>query len=313
VLNEIDQYLIEEELEHLQKGWISRREFLHQAGLIGVGAAAAVAMARAITPRPARAADLAQTSPFHVPEDDSAVAWDWITYTSADGAVIKGYLARPTGEASGLPGIAVCHANSGVSPHVQDVARRFANRGYMAIAPDLVSRLGSSTPELTRDEWSVAFREYREISPPLDMLDFTGALDFLKQQPSVDPTKLAATGYCLGGAIIYRLATVYSDLTAVAPFYGSNPPLEDVPNIRAAVFGVYGGLDERLNARIPDLVAAMDAAGTTYQTKIYPDSEHGFFEDGSRGHNPEASVEAWIDTLSWFADHLGLPESYLAA
>src|SRR5205814_1767313 len=143
--------------------------------------------------------------------------------------------------------------------------------------------------------------------PVQNALDFVAAVDYLKAHPAVDETKLAATGYCFGGSVIWRLATLSPDLAAVAPFYGSNPPLEDVPRIRAAVFAVYGALDERVDEGIPAIQTAMDAAGTTYQVKVYPDSPHAFHDDTSNSYVLEAAREAWIDTLDWFSQYLALP------
>jgi carboxymethylenebutenolidase len=130
----------------------------------------------------------------------------------------------------------------------------------------------------------------------------------LKMHSAVNPEKLAATGYCAGGTVTWRLATLSPDLRAAAPFYGTNPPDEAVPNIRAAVLGVYGELDERVNAGIPDIDAMLQAAGKTYELKVYPSSLHGFHDDsGNPAYNPATAPEAWRDTLSWFARYLELP------
>ena len=305
-MNSVQQYLVEEELEHYRDGWISRREFLRRAGLLGAAAATAAAMARSVSPRPAKAAPSTQASPFHVPADDVGVATDWVWYHSTDDAMLKAYLAWPSdsGMTRSLPGVTVCHENRGLTVHIQDVARRFARQGYVAIAPDLPSRLGTPTDELTDEQIMAA---YRTFTPQQNALDHAAALDYLRAHPAVDESKLAGTGYCFGGSVIWRLATVYPHLGAAAPFYGSAPPLADVPNIRAAMFGVYASSDERINAGISDLSLAMDAAGVRYQMTIYPDSDHGFHNDTGRAYNPQAAAEAWVDTLHWFAENLGLP------
>ena len=310
-MDSTQQYLVDEELEHYRDGWISRRHFLRRAALLGAGTATALAMARSITPRPAHAAPPAQASPFHVPEGDPAVATDWAWYRSTDGTMLKAYLAWPALSATGmsLPGVAVCHENRGLNLHIQDVARRFAGQGYMAIAPDLPSRTGTPTDEMTSDEQIMA--AYRQLTAQQNALDFAAALDFLRAHPAVDGSKLAATGYCFGGGVIWRLATVYPLLSAAAPFYGSTPPLDDVRNIRAAMLGVYAGRDERLNAGIPDLSKAMDAAGIRYRIAVYPDSDHAFHNDTGRVYNRDTAVQAWMDTLTWFAEYLRLPAPVL--
>jgi carboxymethylenebutenolidase len=306
-MNSTERYLVEEELEHYRDGWIGRRDFLRRAALLGVGAAAAAAMANSVTPRPARSAPAAQNSPFHVPETDPAVASDWASYVSTDGVMVRAYLAWPAEPAlnAQLPGVAICHENRGLQPQIRDVARRFAKQGYVAIAPDLPSRTGTPTAEMTSDEQIM--EAFRSLTPEQNALDFTAALDFIRAEHPVDGGKLAATGYCFGGGVTWRLATVYPQLAAAAPFYGSGPPLESVPNIRAAMLGVYASSDDRINAGIPDLSAALDAAGVTYRVTVYPDSDHGFHNDAGRVYNQSAAVQAWMDTLNWFAEHLSLP------
>jgi carboxymethylenebutenolidase len=307
-VNSIEQYLVDEELWHYRQGWISRREFLRRATVLGAGAATAAAMAATVVPaRRAGAAPAAQgTSPFSVPEGDPSVATDWVWYHSTDGADVKAYVAWPAGAAMAgrLPGVAVCHENQGLIPHIQDVARRFAKAGYVAIAPDLVSRFGAPTDEFAAPEDLMA--AYRMLTPEQNALDMGAALDFLQAHPAVDDTKLAATGYCFGGAVTWRLTTVYPDLVAAAPFYGANPPLDQVPNIRAAVLGVYGELDQNINPGIPALTAALEAAGIRHEIKVYPNSLHAFHADHRPAFNPQTAPQAWIDTLNWFATYLRL-------
>ncbi|MBI4212751.1 MAG: dienelactone hydrolase family protein [Chloroflexi bacterium] len=308
-MNEVQQYLVEEELEHYRDGWINRREFLRRASLLGVASSVAAALSTSVTPAraaPATAQD--QTSPFHVPEDDPAVATGWSSYPSDDGAELHAYVAWPATatEGAGFPGIAICHENQGLTAHIQDVARRYALQGYVAIAPDLPSRFGPPTSELSPDEVRATFSR---LSPRQNARDFAAALDFIRQDAAVDSTKLAATGYCFGGGVIWELTTIYPDLIAAAPYYGSAPPLVGVSEIRAAVFGVYGELDTRLNASIPDLQAALDTSGKTYSMKIYPNAPHAFHNDTGRAYNRDAAVEAYVDTLNWFAEHLSLAPS----
>lgn len=308
-MNEIQQYLVEEELEHYRDGWISRASFSAGHPCWGSPPAAGAAMVRSVAVVPLAMAQ-PEESPFHVREDDPSVGSEWISYPGSDGAQIAAYLAWPTADAApgSRPGVAVCHMNRGLDAHTQDVARRFAKQGYVAIAPDVVSRIGPPSPQLSLDQWTQAYRQVAQNTPQ----DFASALEFLKQNPSVDPEKFAATGYCLGGGVVWSLSTIYPELRAAAPFYGGNPPLADVPNIKAAMLGVYGGLDTRLNEGIPAVQGAMDAAGTTYRIKIYPNSQHAFFADFLGSYNRETAIEASGDTLNWFAEHLGLPAPNLS-
>lgn len=303
-VNEVQKYLVDEELEHYRDGWIDRREFLRRSSLLGVASAAAAAMARTVSVVPVAHAQPEQ-SPYHVPEGDPRVSSDWIWFRSSDGAQIQAYVAWPATARmnQSLPGVAVCHENRGLQPHYQDVARRYAVQGYVAIAPDLPSRLGTPSGELSADQITAAYAQFNARQNPRDL---AAALDFLKAHPSVDETKLAATGYCFGGGVIWELTTIYPSLTAAAPFYGARPPAEGVPNIKAAVLGVFGELDERINAGMETLGPDLDTAGATYQFKIYRGAPHAFFNDTGASYRREAAVEAYGDTLNWFAQHLGL-------
>lgn len=303
-MNSMQLYLAEEELEHYRDGWISRREFLRRAALIGVGIAAASKMAGSIVPtRRVQAAPPAQRSPFSVPEDDPSIATDWVWYRSTDGVLIKAYVAWPTGARmdQSRPGVVVCHENRGLLAHHRDVPRRFAKQGYVAVAPDLISRTGTPTDAMTEDESLAAFAS---LNTDVAAADLLAGVDFLKAHPAVDDAKLAATGYCAGSSVIWRLVTRSPDLRAAAPYYGANPPLDEVPNIRAAVLAVYGGLDERINAGIPAMEDAMRAAGIKYRIHVYPDSAHAFHNDTRPSYNPETASAAWLQTLEWFAENL---------
>jgi carboxymethylenebutenolidase len=148
---------------------------------------------------------------------------------------------------------------------------------------------------------------YRQLTDQQNALDFRAALEYLQAHPAVNGNKLAATGYCFGGGVIWRLATVAPTLTAAAPFYGSAPPASEASNIRAATLGVYGGLDDRLNARMPAWQEALAAAGVVHKMNVYPNAAHGFHDDTGNAYNREMAVQAWMDTLNWFAEHLSLP------
>jgi len=300
----VREYLVNEELDHFRSGWISRREFLRRAGLIGVSAATATAMVRGVTPVKAQPTGPG-TSPFHVDADDPRIQSETLWYSGNDGAQLYAYRAWPAGAPTNgsLPGVVVIHQNRGLVEHLMDVARRFAVAGYVAIAPDFVSRTGTPAVQLSSDEQVAAYATLSAVQSAYDALS---ALDELANHPSVDTNKLAATGYCAGGGVTWRLATLAPQLKAVAPFYGSNPPLSDVPNIKAAVFAVYGELDQNVDAGIPTIEEALTGAGITYQVKIYPNSRHAFHDDTGQAYNAATAPEAYTDTLSWFAQYLNL-------
>ena len=218
----------------------------------------------------------------------------------ADGAELKAYLSRPAG-LSTAPGIVVIHENKGLMPYVRDVAEGLASSGYIAVAPDLLSREGGT------DSFSDPENEIppvlREIPQERHISDVQAVIDWLKDQPGV--SGLGIIGFCFGGGIAWRLATSCSDLKAAVPFYGANPPLEDVPSINAAVYAVYGPLDERINPGIEAITEAMKTAGKAFDSKVYPYAVHAFHNHTNRAiYNAAAARMAWSDALKWLDAHL---------
>ena len=237
-------------------------------------------------------------SPLSVAADDPAVQGADITFPSGD-VEVMGYLAQPA-EAGVYPAILVCHENRGLTDHIRDVARRFAKNGYVALAVDLLSREGG-TPANDRDAVPGLLTN---AGADRHVGDFMAAADYLKTLETVDAARLGMTGYCFGGGITWRVATAMPDLKAAVPFYGPAPELDQVPNIQAAVFGVYAEQDERINGGIADLEKALQDAGTTYQITIYPGVNHAFHNDTGQRYVEAQATEAWEDTLAWFAEHV---------
>lgn len=237
-------------------------------------------------------------SPFSVPEGDPAVESSRVSFTS-QGDEIMAYLARPANEGV-FAAILVCHENRGLNPHIEDVARRFAKEGYVALAIDLLSREGGTAAH-DRDEvpglLSGAPAE-RHVA------DFAAGLGYLQTLDYVDGERIGMTGYCFGGGITWRCAVALPDLQAAVPFYGPAPDLDQVPNINAAVFGVYAELDNRINAGKDALEQALIDAGITHQMKVYPGVNHAFHNDTGQRYVEEQATQAWLDTLAWFEQYL---------
>ena len=211
------------------------------------------------------------------------------------GDSVAAYLAKPAGGAAG-PGVVVIHENRGLVPYLRDVADGLASSGYMAVVPDMLSREGGT--ESVADVPPVLSEIPRERHTD----DALAAIQFLKDQGA---TKIGIIGFCFGGAVTWRVAVASADVSAAVPFYGSNPPLEGVPGIKAAVFAVYGELDERVNAGIDDMEAALTAAGTTHERKVYAGAPHAFHNHTNADrHNAAAAKDAWADALAWFDKHL---------
>ena len=306
---------------------MDRRTFIRRAAVVGVGAAvmpgflAACAVEATATPIPtststptatpvpaATATATPALTPTPVPSSSgggvnplfvagSGIAREDIAVPSGD-ARIASYTARPVGGGP-WPGVVVVHENRGLVPYVRDVVDGLASSGFVAIAPDLASRAGG-TAQATP---SVGAALSAAASSGQAATDVLAVVDYLKSQ--LGATRIGVIGFCWGGAITWSVATMSPDVAAAIPFYGSNPPLEAVPRITAAVYAVYGAQDSRINAGIEDITAALNAAGTTWSSKVYSESPHAFMNHTNESrYNPATAPEAWADALAWLDQHL---------
>lgn len=256
---------------------------------------ATTAMADPTVTTQATATVTAPQSNATVPADDPAIQASAVEFPASDGAKIMGYLARPSAEGA-YPAILVCHENRGLTDHIRDVTRRFAKAGYVALAVDLLSRQGG-----TEKVGSSGVPGALGNNPPAQMVgDFQAGLDYLKQQPFVAQGQYGMTGFCFGGGMTWRAATQITELRAAVPYYGPNPPLEDVPKIQAAVLAQYGGNDARINAGIPAIEKAMQDNNKIFEYVIYQGANHAFNNDTGSNYNAQAAQEAWAKTLAWF-------------
>lgn len=319
-LGKFEKYLVEEFYDDYREGEISRRTFIRRVAFITGGMAAAVPvmlsvgcspievpaatdpMPEAETPTPMAEAEASGAvpgaqSPLSVPEGDPDLITEEVTLTS-QGDEIMVYLARPAAEGV-YPAVMVCHENRGLNDHIRDMARRFAKVGYVAVAPDLMAREGG-TANLDRDEVPGLLTN---AGIERHVADFTAAYEYLQAQEFVEADRIAMNGYCFGGGVTWQTATQLP-LAAAAPFYGPAPDLADVPNITAAMLGVYAEQDERINGGIPDLEAALEAAGVTHQINIYPGVGHAFNNDTGERYNEEQALQAWEDMLAWFEEYV---------
>ncbi|HEX9987724.1 MAG TPA: dienelactone hydrolase family protein [Chloroflexia bacterium] len=337
-LNDMQRYLVEEEAEKWQEGRLTRRDFMRRVSLI-VGAAAAggvlmslgcdpnlpattvpeatatVTGAPVAAPEPTAspaatagvtpASSAESSSPFHVPEGDPDVRAEMVEIPSSDSSFkLLGYFAvfaTPKMGPGKPPGVLVIHENRGLTDHIKDVVRRVAKAGYVGLCVDLVSREGGSA-SLEESERTGALGR---LQPEQAIADLSAGLDYLKSEAGgAAPDRLGVTGFCFGGGYTWRLATKRPDLKAAVPYYGPNPPLEDVPNIEAAVLGIYGGNDARITGQVPALEDALKKAGITYEIKIYEGANHAFHNDTGQNYKRDAAVDAWEKTLDWFGKYL---------
>jgi carboxymethylenebutenolidase len=237
-------------------------------------------------------------SPLSVPEGDPAVVSSEVTFTN-QGAQIMAYLARPAADGV-YPGVLVCHENRGLVPHIKDVARRLAKAGYVALAVDLLSREGG-TAAVDADQVPALLSS---APPERHVADFAAGLDYLQSLDYVDGEHIGMVGFCFGGGITWRCAVALPELKAAVPFYGPAPDLQQVPNIKAAVFGVYAEQDERITSSKDALEQALKKAGITYQMKVYPGVNHAFHNDTGPRYDEKQATQAWMDTLAWFEKYL---------
>lgn len=275
-------------------GKISRREFLQKSTLVAGSVVAANALGDLLGAAPANAAQ--------VDPNDPALASGEIKYNAADGAGIGGYMTRPKREGS-HPAVIVIHPWSGIDDHTRDVGRRLAKAGYVALVPDLLSRMGGTSSFSSRE---AAIAAGRKLDDETITRDLTGAVNYLKGQNFVRANRVGVIGFCWGGGKALMFTTRSKDLAASVIYYGDNPAnLEDVKNITVPVLGHYGEADERITSGVPKLNEAMKKYGKSFDYKIYAGAPHSFNTDDSpRSYREEAAKEAWGKTLEFFKKHL---------
>jgi len=271
--------------EGYRKGVMDRRDFFTKLARLAGGTAAAAALLPLLEGRTA----WAQV----IPADDARLQTGYIEYP-IEGGKMRAYSARPKGEGK-HPGVIVIHENRGLNPHTEDVARRVALEGYHAIAPDALSPVGG-TPS-NPDEIRPLFQK---LDAKANARNFAAAVQYLKTNPQTTG-KVGCVGFCWGGGVTNQVAVLSPDLTAAVPFYGSQPAVEDVPKIKAAMLIHYAGQDERINAGIPAFEEALKKAGIEYKIFMYEGAQHAFFNDTNPArHNKEASQLAWQRTIEFF-------------
>jgi carboxymethylenebutenolidase len=327
-MNIFQRYLAEEFAEDYEEGRLSRREALKLIVSVTGSVVAANSILAACTPPPEETAtsvasatdsptaeaiptlDDPPTAESAAPvapspaaygtvvPDDLAVIASEVQIPAADTNIL-GYLARPSSEGV-APVILVCHENRGLTPHIQDVTRRFAKAGYFGLAVDLLSRQGGSAV-VGQDNVPGALGN---IPPDQFVEDFKSGWRYLQGQPFADATRVGMTGFCFGGGVTWRVATQMPELLAAVPFYGPHPPVEDVPNIQAAVLAIYGELDSRINSGIPAIEQAMAENNKIYEKMIYQGADHAFHNDTGPRYHPESARDAWERTLAWFEQYV---------
>jgi carboxymethylenebutenolidase len=272
-------------------GRLTKRAFLDRAASVVGSAAAAVAALEALKPNYALAQQVAP--------DDPAIRTERVEYPSPDGhGTVRGLMARPSDATGPLPAVLVVHENRGLNPYIEDVVRRTAKAGYLALGPDGLTSLGGypGNDEEGRERQG-------QLDPAKLMADFFAGFEYLVGHPDVTG-RVGAVGFCYGGGVCNALAVAYPNLAASVPFYGRQPDAADVPAIEAPLMLHYAGLDERINAGWPAYEAALMEHGKAYSVHFYPDVNHGFHNDTTPRYDEAAATLAWDRTLAFFGEHL---------
>jgi carboxymethylenebutenolidase len=270
-------------------GRIDRREFLKRAGALGAGA---LAMAYGLMPDYARAQTISFTDP--------RIRAQYVRYPSPGGnaETIRGYLVAPAGQGP-FPAVLVIHENRGLNPYIEDVARRAAVAGFLALAPDGLSPLGGYPGN--DDEGRAMQAKLDQAKLRADMLN--GAW-WVKKLP-LSNRKLGVTGFCWGGGTTHFIAAAMgADLQAAAPFYGAAAAADKVADIKAPILAHLAEHDERINAMYPAFESALKANKVPHQIHVYPGTQHGFHNNSTPRYNEEAAKLAWERTVAHFRKHL---------
>ena len=294
-MTDMQRYLAEEVAEDHADGIISRTESMRRLALMGVTGAAATGLLAMFMAREAAAGS--ESSADEGTRAASETVWapvapESIMFAGPRVPLMAAWAAaeKPRG------GVLVIHENRGLNEHIRTVAGRLAASGYSALALDLLSEEGGTGAFPGEAEVAAALAQ---IPPERHVADMKAGLTELKNR--VFGMKLTAIGFCFGGAVVWRLLTSNEPrLAAAAPFYGPFPAGGSFEGSRAAVLGVYGGLDSRVNATRPAAKAALDAARRTYELLTFAEADHAFFNDTGARFNPHAATEAWRRALNWF-------------
>ena len=268
---------------------LDRREFLRRLAILAGSTAAAIALLPLLENNKARA----QVNP----KDDPRLQTEYIKYPGATGEV-RAYLARPKGDEK-LPGVVVIHQNTGLVPHIEDVTRRLALEGFLAVAPDALTPVGG-TPE----DPAKASELLQKLDSKSTTENYVAAVRYLKTHPA-STGKVGVVGFCWGGAVANQVAVNSPDVIAVVPYYGPQPSTEDVPKIKASLLLQYAGDDAWVNKGIPTYEAALKKANVDYKMYMYEGTKHGFNDDTrAERYNKEAAQLAWQRTISFLKEKL---------
>lgn len=275
--------------DYYAHGKINRREFLERAAAFTLGVSALSVLA-ALSPDYALAEQVVFTDPGIIAE--------YVVYPSPEGhGDVRAYLVRPAEPAGKVPAVVVAHENRGLNPYIEDVARRLAKAGFIALAPDGLTSVGGypGNDDKGRELQST-------VDPEKLMNDFLAAINWLQGHDETTG-KVGIVGFCYGGGVANAAAIANPDLGAAVAFYGRQPT-KNVGKIKAPVLLHYAEFDSGINQGWPPYKEALQAAGKQYQAYIYPGVNHGFHNDSTPRYDQVAAELAWGRTIDWFTRKL---------
>ncbi len=285
---EIDQRVFDLYDEYCH-GRMDRREFLLRAAAVTAGG---LAMAQALMPRYAAAQTISFT--------DSRIRAQYVNYPSPGGnsGQMRGYLVQPAGKGP-FPAVLVIHENRGLNPYIEDVARRAAVDGFLALAPDGLFPAGGY-PGNDDDGRMLQTR----LDQPKLRTDMLNSATFLKAH-ALSNGKLGVTGFCWGGGTTNWLATQLGDaLQAGVPYYGAAAETAAVPKMRAPLLVHYAENDDNINKLKAGFEQAKKAAGVSFESHAYPGTQHGFHNNSTPRYSEAAAKLSWDRTMAFFRKHL---------
>ncbi len=268
---------------------LRREEFMSRLVKLTGSTAAAMAVLPLLEVNYAKAETIA--------DQDERLFTEKVTYPG-DGSDMNAYVARPKADGK-YPAVIVIHENRGLNPHIEDVTRRMALEGYLALAPDALSPQGGTPTDADK-----AREMFQKIDVAKNLNNFLKAVDYLSMRKDCTG-KVGTVGFCWGGRMVNQLAVHSPQLKAAVAYYGSQPDAADVPKIKAALLLHYAGMDERINAGIPAYEEALKKANISYELYLYDGAQHAFNNDTApTRYNADAAKLAWGRTTAFFKKHL---------
>ncbi|MDH4398394.1 YghX family hydrolase [Sphingorhabdus sp.] len=272
-------------------GKLTKREFMREAGKFAAAGVTGLMILNQLKPDYAMAQQ--------VRADDPAIITSRVTVPSPEGhGSINGLLAKPAKAKGKLPAVLVIHENRGLNPYVEDVVRRLAKAGYIALGPDGLSSVGGypGNDETGRDLQA-------KLDPRKLLEDFFASFEYLRDHPE-STDKVGAVGFCYGGGVSNALAVAYPEMAASVPYYGRQPRAEEVPAIKAPLLVQYAEVDERINMGWLPYQAALIANQRRFSVHFYAGTQHGFHNDSTPRFDKAAADLSWARTLAFLGENL---------